>query len=67
MRGEIEVTLGNDVKTLCVNESVSIPQGIVHRAANVSDTEAEVIEIQFGEYIGEDDILRIEDDYRRAK
>ena len=66
VRGEIEVTLGNDVKTLCENESVSIPKGAVHRAANVSDAEVEIIEIQFGEHISEDDILRMEDDYGRV-
>lgn len=67
VRGKIEVTLGNDVKTLCEDESAFIPKRTVHRAANVSDTEAEVIEIQFGEHISEDDILRIEDDYWRGK
>ncbi|MCB1489538.1 MAG: hypothetical protein KDJ88_19025, partial [Bauldia sp.] len=49
------------------NESVFIPLGAVHRATNHGDTPAMLIEVQYGDYLGEDDIIRIEDDYGRLE
>jgi mannose-6-phosphate isomerase-like protein (cupin superfamily) len=66
VRGTAKVTIGNDVKTLHENESVYIPIGTPHRLENPGKIELELIEVQTGSYLGEDDIVRIEDDYRRS-
>jgi mannose-6-phosphate isomerase-like protein (cupin superfamily) len=47
------------------NESIYIPIGAVHRMENPGKIPLELIEVQTGSYLGEDDIVRIEDDYRR--
>ena len=47
------------------NESVSIPQGMKHRLENPGTIPLEVIEAQMGDYLGEDDIIRLEDNYNR--
>ena len=57
-RGEIEFTLHE-------NESTYIAAGTVHRLANPGHVELHMIEVQSGEYVGEDDIVRIADDYGR--
>ena len=43
-----------------------IPLGAVHRLANETDEPVELIEIQLGDYLGEDDIVRLDDRYRRS-
>ena len=48
------------------NQSIYIPQGSVHRLANPGKIQLEVIEVQTGSYLGEDDIIRIEDEFGRA-
>ncbi|MEP3672975.1 MAG: mannose-1-phosphate guanylyltransferase/mannose-6-phosphate isomerase, partial [Hyphomicrobiales bacterium] len=53
--------------TLVENESVYIPLGAVHRLANNEEKLLEVIEVQSGSYLGEDDIIRIEDDFGRGR
>ena len=63
--GKIDVTLDDKVIPVGENESVFIPLGAVHRATNHGDTPAMLIEVQYGDYLGEDDIIRIEDDYGR--
>ncbi len=65
VRGTAKVTKGDEVFLLNENESVSMPQGIRHRLENPGTTPLEVIEAQMGEYLGEDDIIRIEDNYNR--
>lgn len=65
--GTATVTLGEDLITLNENEHVFIPQGSVHRVANFSDLSVELIELQFGSYLGEDDIVRFEDKYNRIQ
>ncbi|MDA9958173.1 mannose-1-phosphate guanylyltransferase/mannose-6-phosphate isomerase [Alphaproteobacteria bacterium] len=65
VRGVAEVTCGLDVKRLGVNQSADIPCGAVHRLANFGDEPLEIIEIQFGDYLAEDDIERLEDEYGR--
>jgi mannose-1-phosphate guanylyltransferase/mannose-6-phosphate isomerase len=66
VRGAARVTINEDVKTVHENESVYIPMGAVHRLENPGKIMLELIEVQTGSYLGEDDIIRIEDDYRRS-
>lgn len=66
VRGIALVTI-NDTETLVhENESIYVPIGAVHRMANPGKIALELIEVQTGSYLGEDDIIRIGDDYRRA-
>lgn len=64
--GTAEVTVDDSVKTLSENESVYIPLGAVHRLENKGKILLELIEVQTGSYLGEDDIVRIEDEFGRA-
>ena len=66
VRGAARVTVDETVKTVHENESIYIPMGAVHRLENPGKIMLELIEVQTGSYFGEDDIIRIEDDYRRA-
>jgi len=66
VQGTARVTIGDDVKTVHENESVYIPIGAKHRLENPGKIDLELIEVQTGSYLGEDDIVRIEDDYRRS-
>ena len=63
--GTAEVTVDDSVTMLTENQSVYIPQGAVHRLANPGKILLEVIEVQSGAYLGEDDIIRIEDEFGR--
>lgn len=63
--GTAEVTCGKEVFLLTENESTYIPLGEVHRLANPGKTDLELIEVQSGNYLGEDDIVRLEDNYGR--
>jgi mannose-1-phosphate guanylyltransferase / mannose-6-phosphate isomerase len=65
VRGTAHVTINENVTTVHENESVYIPMGAVHRLENPGKILLELIEVQTGSYLGEDDIIRIEDDYRR--
>jgi mannose-6-phosphate isomerase-like protein (cupin superfamily) len=64
--GEATATVGETVQTLRRGESVNIPQGFMHRLENFGATDLEVIEVQFGNYFGEDDIVRYDDVYQRG-
>jgi mannose-1-phosphate guanylyltransferase/mannose-6-phosphate isomerase len=66
VRGAARVTVNENVKTVHENESIYIPIGAVHRLENPGKISLELIEVQTGSYLGEDDIIRIEDDYRRS-
>jgi mannose-1-phosphate guanylyltransferase/mannose-6-phosphate isomerase len=66
VRGTARVTINDVVKTVHENESIYIPMGAVHRLENPGKIILELIEVQTGSYFGEDDIIRIEDDYRRS-
>ena len=66
VRGTAKVTVDDVVKTVHENESIYIPIGAVHRLENPGKIVLELIEVQTGSYLGEDDIIRIEDDYRRS-
>ncbi len=66
VRGTAEVTIGDTVRAVHENESIYIPIGTVHRMANRGKIPLELIEVQTGSYLGEDDIERIEDVYKRS-
>ncbi len=63
--GTAEITNGDKVFTLNENQSTFIPMGQVHRLTNPSTIPLEIIEVQSGRYLGEDDIIRFEDTYGR--
>jgi mannose-1-phosphate guanylyltransferase/mannose-6-phosphate isomerase len=65
--GTAEVTNGDQVMLLTENQSTYIPLGTVHRLANPGRVPLEIIEVQSGSYLGEDDIVRYEDTYGRVK
>lgn len=67
VRGSAEVTVGEQVSILQENESAFIPAGSKHRLANRGEAPLELIEVQCGDYLGEDDITRFEDEYGRVE
>ena len=64
--GTAEVTRGDEVVLLTENQSTYIPLGVTHRLRNPGRLPLELIEVQSGSYLGEDDIVRFEDTYGRA-
>lgn len=64
--GTAEVTRGDEVLLLAENQSTYIPLGVTHRLRNPGKLPLELIEVQSGSYLGEDDIVRFEDTYGRA-
>jgi len=66
VKGTARVTCGDRVFNLHENESTYIPMGEKHRLENPGNIPLEVIEVQSGDYLGEDDIVRFEDDYDRV-
>ncbi|PZS70226.1 mannose-1-phosphate guanylyltransferase/mannose-6-phosphate isomerase [Stenotrophomonas maltophilia] len=64
--GTAEVTRGNEVILLSENQSTYIPLGVTHRLRNPGKLPLELIEVQSGSYLGEDDIVRFEDTYGRS-
>ncbi|MFM2112104.1 MAG: mannose-phosphate guanylyltransferase/mannose-6-phosphate isomerase [Pseudomonadota bacterium] len=66
VRGTAEVTCNDKVIMLTENQSTYIPLGAVHRLSNPGKVPLEIIEVQSGGYLGEDDIVRIEDTYGRS-
>jgi mannose-6-phosphate isomerase-like protein (cupin superfamily) len=67
VKGTAQVINGNKEITLQENESTYIPVGNKHRLGNDSDKILEIVEVQTGDYLGEDDIIRYEDTYNREK
>lgn len=65
VRGDATVTRGDDVFTLPEGGSVDIPVGTVHRIENQGSGQLDIIEVQQGDYLGEDDIVRLDDKYGR--
>ena len=65
VKGIAEVTLGEDIRSVHENESIYIPLEGVHRLANPGRIPLELIEVQVGSYLGEDDIVRLDDVYGR--
>ena len=65
VNGTAKVTKGDDVFILSENESTYIPLGTKHRLENIGKIPLELIEVQTGSYLGEDDIVRFDDVYGR--
>tara|TARA_A100001037_G_scaffold206412_1_gene184694 strand:+ start:1209 stop:2627 length:1419 start_codon:yes stop_codon:yes gene_type:complete len=65
VKGTAEVTRGEETFTLGENESTYIPLGVTHRLRNPGKMDMELVEVQVGGYLGEDDIVRFEDQYGR--
>ncbi|HKF70602.1 MAG TPA: mannose-1-phosphate guanylyltransferase/mannose-6-phosphate isomerase [Stellaceae bacterium] len=66
VQGIARVTRGDEVTTLIADQSTYIPLGMPHRLENLGDTPVHLIEVQTGSYLGEDDIVRLEDIYGRV-
>jgi mannose-6-phosphate isomerase len=64
--GTAKVTCGENESIINVNESTFIPMGRLHRLENPGIIPLTIIEVQSGEYLGEDDIVRFQDDYQRV-
>ena len=65
VQGTARVTRGDEIIMLAENQSTYIPLGTVHRLENPGKIDLEMIEVQSGTYLGEDDIVRLEDNYGR--
>ncbi|MDC1448011.1 mannose-1-phosphate guanylyltransferase/mannose-6-phosphate isomerase [Candidatus Thioglobus sp.] len=66
VRGLATITRGEKIIELKINQSTFIPKDTIHRVENNQESPLEIIEVQTGDYLGEDDIIRIEDDYDRS-
>jgi|TARA_Y100000031_G_scaffold132150_1_gene152972 mannose-6-phosphate isomerase-like protein (cupin superfamily) len=67
-RGTAKVTVGEEEHTLGRGQSIYVARNVHHRIENISSVEPlEIIEVQTGDYLGEDDIVRIEDDFGRVE
>lgn len=66
VKGVAEVTIDDKITLLHENQSIYIPQGSVHRLGNPGKIRLELIEIQTGSYLGEDDIIRLVDEFGRS-
>jgi mannose-6-phosphate isomerase-like protein (cupin superfamily) len=65
-QGTARITLDDRVFDLTVGQHCDIAIGQVHRLANLTGGVVEIVEVQFGSYLGEDDIVRLQDDYGRS-
>lgn len=65
VEGKARVQIGDDFHIVDVNKSIYIPRGVIHRMENIGDGNLQFIETQVGNYLGEDDIIRHEDDFGR--
>ena len=65
VQGTARVTLDDRVFDLATGQHCDIAVGQVHRITNLTGSLVEVVEVQFGQYLGEDDIVRLQDDYGR--
>ena len=65
IKGTATVTRGEEVFELEVNEATFIPLGVKHRLENRTDSTLELVEVQIGDYVGENDIVRFDDDFKR--
>jgi mannose-1-phosphate guanylyltransferase / mannose-6-phosphate isomerase len=66
VKGTAEVTRDGEIHLIHENQSIYLPHGCVHRLGNPGKIDLELIEVQTGSYLGEDDIIRIEDVYNRG-
>lgn len=67
IKGEAKIVLGEEELQLRENESLFVPKETVHRLQNATENLLEIIEVQVGDYVGEDDIIRLEDIYGRLE
>ena len=65
VKGTAKIQVGKNFHILHSNQSIYIPMTVLHRAENIGENIVEIIETQIGEYLGEDDIIRYEDDFGR--
>jgi Mannose-6-phosphate isomerase len=65
VNGSAKVTKDTDVKILNSEETINIPKKVKHRIENITDKDVVIIEVQLGDYLGEDDIIRYDDVYGR--
>ena len=65
VQGIATITLNGNILEKNIGEAITIPQGMKHRVENKHEEILVIIEVQTGTYFGEDDIVRIEDDYNR--
>ena len=65
--GTAKVTIGEEEKIIHEGESIFVPKSAIHRVENPGIVPLTIIEVQVGEYLGEDDIIRFEDVYGRLK
>jgi mannose-6-phosphate isomerase len=66
VNGEALVTVDGSVTTVRAGEAIDIPLGAAHRVESVGTVDLVLIEVQRGDYFGDDDIVRLEDDFGRA-
>jgi mannose-6-phosphate isomerase len=66
VEGKAEVTIDGSNHQVGPGDAIDIPVGAAHRIANNGDADVVFVEVQHGDYFGEDDIVRLEDDYGRA-
>ena len=66
VKGKARVQVGEDFHVLHKNQSIYIPVGVLHRMENIGEEMVEFIETQIGDYLGEDDIVRYQDDFGRV-
>jgi len=64
--GTAQVTIGEETKLISEGQSVYIPVGVIHRLENPGTMPIVLVEVQFGNYLGEDDIIRYEDNFNRV-
>jgi mannose-6-phosphate isomerase len=65
--GEGDVTLDGQVMTVRAGEAIDVPVGVAHRIHNTGQDPLVFVEVQRGDYFGEDDIVRLDDDYGRSE
>ncbi|KQR79190.1 mannose-1-phosphate guanylyltransferase/mannose-6-phosphate isomerase [Rhizobium sp. Leaf341] len=65
VKGTAEVTLGDETRLLNENESIYVPQGVTHRLTNPGKIPLELIEVQTGSYLSDDDTVRLDDEFGR--
>ena len=66
VQGTAEVTIDDGRERIGPGDAVDVPRGAAHRIANVGEDVLTFVEVQVGDYFGEDDIERLDDDYGRA-
>jgi len=66
IKGQATVVLNGSNKYLEKGQSIEIPLGAAHRLANITSDILEIVEVQMGSYFGEEDIIRLQDDYGRG-